>query len=84
MNILDWRLRRTEIFSWVNKLGLWLSKISYEWYLVHILIFSIVFYLVSVEDLMTSVVIGTIAVVMSIAVAYLYHKGIVFVRKAIK
>lgn len=64
----------------VDNLILWISKISYEWYLVHILIFDIVFYLVPVESLFTSVVVGVIAVIMSIAVAYLYHRGIVAVR----
>lgn len=67
---------------WVDKLGRWISKISYEWYLIHILIFNIVFYIVPVEGGMISVVTGMIAVVVSIAVAYLYHKGIVTMRNA--
>lgn len=66
----------------VNKLGFWISKISYEWYLVHILIFNIVFYIVSVEQLMMSVIVGIIAVTISIAVAYFYHKEIITVRNA--
>lgn len=66
--------------GWVNKLGFWISKISYEWYLVHILIFSTVFYIIPAEGLTMSVIVGIIALAVSIAVAYLYHKGIVAVR----
>lgn len=63
--------------DFVNKLGFWLSNISYEWYLVHILVFSIVFYIIPVDGFMSSVIVGLFAVILSIAVAYLYHIGII-------
>lgn len=57
----------------VKIVGIYLSKISYEWYLVHILTFSSVFHFCNVESLWEQVVISILAFIGSICLAYLYY-----------
>ena len=52
---------------YVNKLFIWIGEISYEWYLVHMLIFAIAF---SILYGATGII---IAIVLSITSAYFYH-----------
>lgn len=60
--------------SWVNKIFIWLSKISYEYYLVHILIFVTVFHFIKPEGIFLQCVIGTFSMILALAVAFFYHR----------
>ena len=51
-----------------------LADISYEWYLVHILVFSSMFHYISAEGIKTYL--GGIAFIVSIIVAFIYNKCI--------
>ena len=51
-----------------------ISTFSYEWYLVHILVFSCVFYIFSPTELIPQFVVGVLSFICSIAVAYGYRK----------
>jgi peptidoglycan/LPS O-acetylase OafA/YrhL len=60
-----------EIMS-IKRVVAFISKISYELYLVHILIFNVIFTLVKVGGWL-EYVIGLFAVIIAILVAYVYH-----------
>lgn len=47
------------------------QKISYEWYLTHILIFTIIYYLVPSNDIITILLIAPIAFIISLIIAKL-------------
>ena len=53
-----------------------ISTFSYEWYLVHILVFSCVFYVFSPIGLISQMGVGLVALIISVAVAYGYKKVI--------
>lgn len=55
----------------IDKEILFISKFSYEWYLVHILVFSMVF-LISVYSLMGRCVLGFASLILSVLVALEY------------
>ncbi len=65
----------------IKKVVLWLSKISYEWYLVHILVFETVFYFLRSDSLTAEIPIALFALIISIAAAYGYGKLISFLPK---
>ncbi len=60
--------------SLVDKAATWLSTISYEFYLVHILVFETFFYFIDPKGLMLQSIIGAIAFVVAIVIALLYHR----------
>lgn len=62
--------------GWIEKTIDFLSKISYEWYLIHILVFSCVFKVLRIYDIgiVCEMIVSVIAFVMSVIVAYLYQK----------
>ena len=68
----------------VKKFILKLSTFSYEWYLVHILVFSCVFYILDPTGLVGQLVVGLIAFALSIIVAYSYGRVIKVVTERIK
>lgn len=57
----------------LNKFILFISKFSYEWYLVHVLIFTLICRF-KVPTLLGQIGIATLAFVVSIAVAWIYSK----------
>lgn len=59
--------------NWVRRGFLWVSQISYELYLVHILVFSVIFTLTDVQG-KAEYIAGTLAMVFAVAAAYLYHE----------
>ena len=58
--------------NFLNKVFLWISKFSYEWYLLHILVFEIVYRLL--QNVLPSILVGVFALVLSIGASYLYNK----------
>ena len=56
-------------------IGIWLGKISYEWYLLHVLVFLITF---SFLQGWSAAVAG---LALSIGVAFVYHKAVISSRK---
>ena len=61
--------------KWINRFFTYTNAFSYEWYLVHILIFSCVFHFT--KQLLPLYVSGALALSLSYAMAILYHKLIV-------
>ena len=59
----------------LQKIGMWLGNISYEWYLLHILSFVLVFSIVG--GWLASI----LAFVISISMAFVFHKIIVLIQK---
>ena len=62
------------IIPFIKEGAMWLSKISYEYFLVHILVFTPVMRLVYGRGFMLQVIAGILAVCLAIAVAFFYHK----------
>lgn len=62
---LDWK--------WLNITVMFISRIFYELYLVHILVFSVVFHLLPVSGLMKYPV-GLFAVFLTMGAAWLYNR----------
>lgn len=61
-------------FSFVNKFFSLINKVSYEWYLVHILIFACSNYFMDYFFNVSPVINATIALVLSYLAAVVYHK----------
>ena len=82
MSILSlfWWLYRLNI-GWVKHIFLLTGYISFEWYLLHILVFTCVFSL-SDGSFNRDVVCATIAIPISVCVAVLMKKGIEYVSKS--
>lgn len=57
-----------------KKVVFYSSKISYEWYLTHILIFTVIFHLFPFENIYEEIVVGISAFFISIIVAVIYGK----------
>lgn len=57
------------LYQWpaVRKIGIWLGNVSFEWYLVHILVFVVTAFL------NTNILTAVIIFIISIVVAYGYH-----------
>lgn len=67
------------MITWLEPIRMLIMRIStfsYEWYLIHILIFSGVFYILTPNGLMTQLVVGLVSFVLSIIVAYEYRQMI--------
>lgn len=58
--------------GWIEKIVLFISEISYELYLVHILVFTVVFHFMKVQGNMEYAV-GGFSLLCTVAIAYLYH-----------
>ena len=58
----------------IKKVGLVLSEFSYEFFLVHMLIFSSVFYFVKPQGIVRQMVIGVVALVLALGISYIYKK----------
>lgn len=58
----------------IKRGALWLSKISYEYFLIHILVFTPIVRLVHGNSIFIQCIIGIIALFLAIAIAYLYNK----------
>lgn len=56
----------------IRKIGIKLSLISYEWFLIHILVFSSVFYFIHSEEIFIQVGVGILAFIGSIFCALAY------------
>ena len=65
----------------INKPILFVSGFSYEWYLLHILIFTLAFQLGKSDSLRGQLLLGVIALIMSVAAAWGYAKMIQSVRR---
>lgn len=72
--------------KWVKKVIAFLSSISYEWYLTHILVFAcfyrLIYFWEADNGLVTTFIFGAVAFGLSIIIAYLYHK--LWERKKLK
>ncbi len=60
----------------IDKGAAWLSTISYEYYLVHILVFETLFYFIEPIGLMSQASIGFVALVVAVVTAFIYHKAV--------
>lgn len=58
--------------KWIDRIVFWISNISFEWYLIHMLIFTIIFHFIS-GTILLDIMGGIIAIILSIAIAYVYH-----------
>lgn len=58
----------------IKKCAEWLSKISYEYFLVHILIFTSIHHFAPKDSLIIQGVFGVIGIAIAITVAFFYHK----------
>ena len=65
----------------IKRCGEWLSKISYEYYLIHILFFASIMHFAPKDSLMIQGVIGLIGIVVAITVAHFYHKLVRIITK---
>lgn len=57
----------------IKRFAEWLSKISYEYYLIHILVFVSVFYLFRADSLVIQAILGIVGITIAIIIAYYYH-----------
>lgn len=62
----------------LRTIGVWIGNISYEWYLVHMLVFSVVL------STCQNMLISAAAFLVSIGAAYGYNKAFLFCKKCIK
>ena len=70
-------------FEPIQKLIAKISIFSYEWYLVHILISSCIFHIISPEGLALQLLTGCIAFIISIITAYGYRQMLNVVKKVL-
>jgi len=73
-------LYEINIKTW-NGLILWISEFSYEWYLIHILIFACFFKSIHADTLSMQLTVGVIAFIVSILLAIGYKKCWQLVRR---
>ncbi len=57
----------------IRKLFIFVAMFSYEWYLVHILIFEIAYAVIEPKSIIGIVVVGIISLMVSICAAIIYH-----------
>lgn len=60
--------------SYIKKSFIWLSRISYEYYLVHILVFVTVFHFIDPKSLFFQCFVGIISMIVAILLSVFYHK----------
>ena len=58
----------------IKKCAEWLSKISYEYFLIHILIFTSILHFAPKDSLIIQGIFGVIGIAIAITVAFFYHK----------
>ncbi|MDD4369905.1 MAG: acyltransferase [Anaerostipes sp.] len=69
-------------YHFFNVCWKFLSKVSYEWYLTHILVFSVWFHVWNPRTIITQLICGMFALLCSVIMAYVYHLFInSFVKK---
>ena len=59
--------------SFIKNIGIKLSKISYEYFLVHILVFVTAFHIFKPQRLIYQIITGLIALALTAVISYLYH-----------
>ena len=59
--------------SLINKGATWLATMSYELFLVHVLVFQTIFYFVEPQGLLFQCIIGSGALIVAIVISFLYH-----------
>ena len=64
----------------IKRMGCVVSDFSYEWYLVHGLVFSIIFYYFHPSNIFWQLGVGLFAFLASAVLGFLYHKVIVFFK----
>lgn len=57
----------------IQKAATWLSGFSYEYYLVHILVFYTIFHFVEPQGLARQCVTGVVSIIAAVILAYFYH-----------
>lgn len=57
----------------IKKLCIQLSAFSYEYFLIHVLIFTTVFHLVKPQGLLMNCIFGCISIIVALALAFCYH-----------
>ena len=67
----------------IKRCAKWLSIISYEYYLVHILVFTTVMHFMPQNSLFGQVIVGLICLILGIIFAFDYHKFIKKINKCI-
>ncbi len=65
----------------LKRCGEWLSKISYEFYLIHILVFASILHFAPADSLLMQAILGLIEIVVALIMAFLCHKLIVATRR---
>lgn len=58
----------------IKKCAEWLSKISYEFFLIHILVFTSILHFAPNDSLIIQGIVGVIGIAIAITVAFFYHK----------
>lgn len=61
------------VFDVAKKILLKLSNFSYEWYLLHMLVFTTIFHFFNTNSILFQIVIGCIAFILSLLFSYGYH-----------
>ena len=69
--------------KWINTVVLFISRISYELYLVHILVFTLVFNTLN-SIVKNEMILGIISLMIAILIAYGYRFFVGYIRKRIK
>lgn len=67
----------------IKQCALWLSRISYEYFLVHILVFTPIIHMVKDQNLIIQCMVGVIAICVAMAIAYFYNKLIQMINAKI-
>ena len=66
--------------KFISKVMVKLSEISYEYFLVHTMVFQTIFYFIKPNELTTQCCTGVISIVSAIGISYFYH----FIYEGIK
>lgn len=64
----------------IGKIGAWLGKLSYEWYLLHMMVFIIIFHYYS-SNLASIYLIPIMAFITSIIISYLYKQVLMMLKQ---
>ena len=75
---------KNSVSDFLDRILMAISRISYEWYLVHIIVFSTVFHFMQSQSLVSDILIGTIALALSLLTAYIYSVIIKMVSNFLK
>lgn len=67
--------------SAIKRAAIWLSGFSYEYYLVHVLVFYTIFHFAEPKGLARQCITGVVSVICAVALAYFYHLLIQSIRR---